>query len=167
MSSEPEIRIGRIVGAHGTRGAVRVDMMTDFPSRFEAGRSVILRSKETRIVSSSFYAGQARIVFEGVESREAADDLKWEYLSVPASERPETEEDEYLESELRGCMVVDPDGRHLGEFERVYHSPAHDLWQVSGVLVPAIREFVKSVSLAERKIVVRPIPGMFSEKESP
>lgn len=142
-------------------------MMTDFPSRFEAGRSVILRSKETRIVSSSFYAGQARIVFEGVESREAADDLKWEYLSVPASERPETEEDEYLESELRGCMVVDPDGRHLGEFERVYHSPAHDLWQVSGVLVPAIREFVKSVSLAERKIVVRPIPGMFSEKESP
>ncbi|MCC6403166.1 MAG: 16S rRNA processing protein RimM [Fimbriimonadaceae bacterium] len=167
MTHESELRIGRIVGAHGTRGAVRVETMTDFPSRFAAGKSVLLRGAPVTIVSASFHAGQARLVLEGVDTREAADALKWEYVCVPAGERPETGEGEYLERELVGCTVVDPQGRPLGEFERVFHTPAHDLWQVSGVLVPAIREFVESVSLADRLIVVRPIPGMFPEESPP
>lgn len=163
MSNEPEIRIGRIVGTHGIRGGVRVDLTTDFPSRFAPGKTVTLRGKPTRIVSCSFQSGQARLVLDGVDSCEAAEALKWEYLTVPANERPDTEEGEYLERDLQGCEVFDPDGRKLGEFERVYHSPAHDLWQISGVLVPAVSEYVESVSLDERRIVVRPIPGMFPE----
>jgi len=36
----------------------------------------------------------------------------------------------------------------------------------SEVLVPAISEFVKGVSLAERRITVRLLPGMEDVKES-
>ena len=35
--AQPDLRIGRVLKAHGVRGSVRVESLTDFPDRFAPG----------------------------------------------------------------------------------------------------------------------------------
>lgn len=163
MGGGRTIRVGRIVGPHGVRGGLRVEVLTDFPSRYEPGRTVLLRGTPVRIVECSWHGSQARIHLEGTDSAEAAEALRWEYLEVPESDRPVLEEGQYEERDLVGCAVVDPQGRNLGTMRGVAHAPAHDLWIVDDVLVPAVRQFVKQVDLEARTITIEPLPGMFDE----
>lgn len=165
MEEGRTIRVGRIVGPHGVHGGLRVEVLTDFPSRFEPGRIVLVCGKPVRIQDCSWHGTQARIHLEGVESVEAAEALRWEYLAVPETDRPVLEEGQYEERELVGCAVVDPEGKVLGTMRGVAHAPAHDLWIVDDVLVPAVREFVKEVDLDSRKITIDPLPGLFDEAE--
>lgn len=165
MEAGRTIRVGRIVGPHGLRGGLRVEPLTDFPSRFEPGRSLLLKGVPLRVVESAWHGAQVRLQLEGVETVEDAEELRWEYLEVPQSDRPELEEGEYAESDLVGCEVFDLAGQRLGTMRGVQHAPAHDLWIVDGVLVPAVREFVKDVDLEARTITLDPIPGMFEERE--
>ena len=95
----------------------------------------------------------------GVDSCEAAEDLKWAYLTALADERPELEEDEYVSADLVGLMVVE-DGKELGVVEDVVRSTENDLLKVGGVLIPAVRRFVKKVDIEGGTIEVELINGM-------
>lgn len=164
MEQRRTIKVGRIVRPHGTKGAVKVDLLTDFPGRFAPGKTLLLRGGPVTIVESQLAPGEARLRLEGVETMEDAVALKWEYLEVPEDDPPEAEEGVYAERDLVGCEAYDLEGRLLGTFEAVRHAPAHDLWQIGGVLVPAVHEFVREVDMAARRIVLAPIPGMFDEE---
>ncbi|MCW5938928.1 MAG: 16S rRNA processing protein RimM [Fimbriimonadaceae bacterium] len=160
---EPRVRIGRIVGPHGVCGAVRIDLLTDFPERFHKGATLRIGEREAVVQSVSFHQGQARVQFQGFTTVEEAEALKWEYVTVAADERPELEDGEYLARDLIGLPVFTEDGRELGTLDEVLPYPAHDLWRVGAILVPAVRQFVLDVSLEDRRITVRLIPGMEPE----
>ena len=65
--------------------------------------------------------------------------------------------------QLIGMEVVTEDGRRIGTLAEIWPSPAHPVLVVRGgteVLVPAVPEFVKAVSIEDRRITVRLLPGM-------
>jgi 16S rRNA processing protein RimM len=157
------VRIGRIVGPHGVRGAVRVEILTDFPERFRKGARVWIGDRETVVERSSYHQGQARVQFQGVSSVEQAEELRWAFVTVPADDRPSLGDGQYLARDLIGLPVFATDGRLLGTLDEVSHYPAHDVWRVGDILVPAVREFVPTVDLEAGRIVVRLIPGMEPE----
>ena len=138
---------------------VKVSPITDFTERFDVGREVYVGTSPLRIESSQWHKGQVRILFAGVDSCEAAEKLKWSYLTAPADERPELEDGEYLSADLVGLKVVER-GKELGVAEDVVRSTVNDLLKVSGVLIPAVRQFVKKVDIDGGTIEVELIDGM-------
>ena len=66
--------------------------------------------------------------------------------------------------QLVGCTVTTEDGREIGRVTGIEPAPAQDLWAVSDGtterLIPAVPEIVIDVSLAERRVVIRPPDGL-------
>ncbi len=163
---EPYIRVGQIVGTHGVKGGLKVRVLTDFPERFEPGKSLFLRGEGRKVLSASWHRDQVRIHLEGVDDMTTAEFLQWEYLSVPASSRPEHDPDVLLERDLLGVPVIADDGKMIGPLDEVLHAPAQDLFRVGQTLIPVVSEFVKEIDVAGRRIVVHLIPGMLDDDEA-
>lgn len=141
------------------QGAVKVHPLTDFLERFEAGRTVLIDSHPYKIQSCSWYRGQARMKLEEVSTREAAENLKWKYVDVPADNAPILEPDEFLSADLVGLTVVE-DGVELGVVDEVVRNPAHDLLRIGTTLIPAVKAFIKHVDIERGVIEVSLIPGL-------
>lgn len=159
MSEEPT-RIGRVVGAFGLDGRVKIEPETDFAERFAKGAPMIIRGKEYRVVNTSWHKGQARVKLKGLDSVEDAEALQWEPVTVPAGSRPKLDRDEFYAADLIGLVVVTTAGRRVGKVTNLLPMPAQDLLQVGDVLIPMAKQFVKKVDLAAGTIVIDPIEGM-------
>lgn len=164
MSSQP-VRIGQIVGAHGLRGHVKVQPLTDIASRFAVGARLRVRNDWVTVESSVIHKGRPLMKLSGISDVDAAKALQWEYLeAIP--EEAEVGEDEFLVDDLIGCLVVTVDGKELGEVDEVLELPAHDVLQVGEILIPVVREFIVDVDLEEEVITVQLIPGMLPGEET-
>jgi 16S rRNA processing protein RimM len=101
--------------------------------------------------------------FAGVGSREGASALTNGRLYVEPSRMPDPGPGLAYNFQLIGLEVFTEEGRRLGTLAEIWPTPAHPVLVVRGdseVLVPAVPEFVKAVSLEERRITVRLLPGM-------
>lgn len=169
--AEELIKIGQITSAHGVHGEVRVYPLTDFPERFATLRTVLLGpdAKPTRIKFRGTVKNLLILQIEGVEDREQAERLRLQYLQVPKSEVHPLPEGHYYVFDLVGLDVIDPEGKPLGKLVAVENtSPAHDIYVVETGLgkrymVPAVRQFVREISLEKGHIVVAPIPGLLED----
>ncbi len=169
------IVIGRIVKPHGIRGEVIVESQTEAPDeRFTPGARVFVgepdnpRAKEARIGTARPHQGRYIVKFEHVHDRTTAETLRNTLLSIPAEEARPLEPGRYYPHDLEGFDVVDESGQALGVMGAVLENPANDLWVVRtpegrDVLVPAVGEFIRNVDVEQRRIVIRPIPGLFTE----
>lgn len=158
--------VGQIVGTFGLKGAVKVNPLTDFVERFEVGSTLLIDGEPYEVIHLGWHKGQARITFEGIETVEKAELLKWKYLTGRPKEEIELDEDEYFTEDLIGLRVLDPEGKELGVIDDVLPRPGHDLLQIGGSLVPAVKEFVLSVDLKTGTIVIKPIPGLLHDEET-
>ncbi|RYG36419.1 16S rRNA processing protein RimM [bacterium] len=153
------VRIGRIAGAHGLKGQLKIDPLTDFWDRFDKGCKLILQGKEVEVETSQVHKGRPLIKLRGIDTIDQAEKLQWEYLESE-EDRPDLEEDEFLTDDLIGLMAYDENGVKLGEVDDVLSTPAHDILVIGVIMVPAIKEFVEDVDLEAETIKVRLIPGM-------
>ena len=171
-----QLRVGRLVKAHGLKGALKVELYTDDPDgRFAPGSTFTLQVPE-----SSPWHGKPLTVrefrwmnshpvafFEGVDDRSAAEGLVRAILWV--DQDPETapaEDNAWYDHQLTGLDVV-RDGDIVGRVVRVDHLPAQDLLVVKAeereVLVPFVQAIVPEVDIAAGRVVVTPPPGLFED----
>jgi 16S rRNA processing protein RimM len=163
--------VGRIGRPHGIRGAVSIEVRTDEPDRrFAVGSHLLSDSgQELVVASSTWHSGRLLLTFEGYDDRSAVEQLRNQILSVdrPDGELPEDPE-EFYDSALVDCQVVDGDGALIGRVTEVSHLPAQDMLIIRTeddreVLVPFIEEFVPTVDIAARCIVISPPDGLLDE----
>lgn len=159
------ITIGQIVGPHGIQGGVRVKALTEFAERFDKGRQVYINGVAHTIRRTMWHKDQVRLDLDGVQGRDAAEALKWAFLTVPADDLPELEEEEFLTSDLIGLEVSTVDGKPLGQVTDVLPNPAHDILVIGELLIPAVHEFVKDIDLDAGTVTVELIEGMLEDAE--
>ena len=164
--------VGRIGRPHGVRGAVSIEVRTDEPDRrFAVGSRLLSDSgRELVVTSYTWHSGRLLLTFEGYDDRNAVEQLRNQVLSVdrPEGEQPEDPE-EFYDSSLVGCEVCDGDGVVIGSVTEVAHLPAQDMLMIRTVddrevLVPFIEEFVPSVDVAGKRIVITPPDGLLDEE---
>ncbi|HEX5729538.1 ribosome maturation factor RimM [Microbacterium sp.] len=179
-SAKTQLRVGRLVKAHGLKGALKLELYTDDPEgRFTPGASFTLQVPE-----SSPWHGKPLTVrefrwmnshpvafFEGVEDRSAAEELVRAILWVDQDpEDVPTEDDAWYDHQLVGLDVV-RDGEVVGRVIRVDHFPAQDLLivRVDGdreVLVPFVKALVPEVDVTAGRVIVTPPAGLFEDLPS-
>lgn len=182
-TGKTQLRVGRLVKAHGLKGAIKLELYTDDPEgRFTPGATFTLQVPE-----SSPWHGKPLTVrefrwmnshpvafFEGVDDRGAAEELIRAILWVDQDTAADpTEEDAWFDHQLVGLAVV-RDGETVGRVVRVDHMPAQDLLIVrttgedaSGeareVLVPFVKAIVPEVDVPGGRVVVTPPAGLFED----
>lgn len=162
---EGHVRVGQIVGVFGTKGAMKVQPLSDFPERFEDGALLYLDGSEREVVEAMWHKGQARIRLEGFDRIEDVEPFVGAYLTVPESERPTLEEGEFLARDLVGLKVFEG-GSQIGTVNEVVQAPAHDILVIDGAMIPLVREFVKSIDVPGGRIDVELIEGMRPGEEA-
>lgn len=160
--SAPEsIKVGYVRRAHGIKGAVVVRPLTDDPDRFVAG-SVVATDRsnpaQLQVETVQTHKDGLLVAFAGVDSRDAADQLRGISLLIGASERRRLGPDEYWPEQLVGLSVVDLGGSQLGAVTMVIEGSAQDRLEVAGPAgrfeIPFVAALVKEVDIAARRVVV-------------
>jgi len=156
---EPDLRIGRVLKAHGVKGALRVELLTDFPDRFAPGREVEVGGRRLRVVRSDGQDGSLLVTFDGVDDRTAAEQLIGVYCTVPLGEARALPPDRYYHFQLVGLTVFDIGrARELGRVAEVLTYAANDVLRVTDgsheVLIPMVRSVVRSITPSEGRITV-------------
>ncbi len=166
--------IGVIAGVHGIRGAVSVIPYSDVPGRFERLDVVMLGSsadltREVHVTDAEEHKGRILLRFSEIADRDQAELLKGLYLYVPEERMEAPPEGRYFVHDLIGCEVVTVQGARKGIVCDVMLMPANDVYVADcggrEVLIPAVPSIVRSVNIAERRITVEPLPGLFEETD--
>lgn len=167
--------MGRLVKAHGLKGAIKLELYTDEPERrFVPGAAFSLQ-----VPTTSPWHGRKLILrelrwfndvpvgfFEDVVDRTAAETLVRAILWVDQDDAEELDPDTWYDHQLVGLAVMEGD-RKLGEVIRVDHFPAQDLIVVNtdrgDVYVPFVKDIVPEVNIAAGTITVTPPGGLFDD----
>lgn len=168
---EPRLLVGTVVRPHGLRGDVIVHVESEAPERFAPGSVLGCGEGVLTVETSRPHTAQGpnRLIvrFWEIAGHDAAEELRGAPLTIAAADAAPPPEGAYYPHQLEGLAVVDESGATLGTLARVEFGRANDIWVVNvdgeEVLVPAVAEFVVAVDLDARRIVMRPIPGMFAE----
>ncbi len=161
---EGYIAVGYILGAHGLEGELKVDSLSDNPDRFRIG--AVLQASEGLVTVRSLrtHRGALLLRFEGIDTREQAEDLRGMLLEIPDADLGPLDADEYYRFQLIGLEVHDTEGNVLGTLEEVLETGANDVYIVrddeSELLVPAIESVVTDVNVSAGTMVIDPLPGM-------
>lgn len=171
-----QLRVARLLKAHGLKGAIKLELYTDDPARrFVPGASFDLQvptsspwhGKTLELSELRWYNGHPVAFFDGITDRTAAEGLVKAILWVDqdAAELPE-ESDAWYDHQLVGLRAV-RDGADVGRVVRVDHLPAQDLLAVATatgeVLVPFVKAFVPAVDIAAGTVTLTPPAGLFEE----
>jgi len=163
------LRVGRITGAHGLKGALRFRPDNPDSDTLEQVRRVFLDSagaaREFRLTGMTrLNAATRRITLEGVADVNAAESLRGAVVMLAAEDVPAPKPGEFYYYEAIGCEVFLTDGTRLGTIEEIFSNGAHDICVVRDgereVLVPVIEDVVKAMDLAARRVTIEPIPGL-------
>jgi 16S rRNA processing protein RimM len=161
--------IATIVASFGVEGWCKLKLLTDTASRLKKLSAVFVgRAPESAMlmrVADVKTGGNVPLVkFEGIDDRDASDRMRGLVLFVEKKDLAKPKKGRYFLHELIGAEVVDQHGVRVGTIVDVYKFIAPDYWVVRtathDVMIPAVKEFVKSVDIAAKKVVIEVIEGL-------
>ena len=173
---ESGLRVGRLLKAHGLKGAIKLELYTDDPAlRFVPGSVYTLQvpdespwmGKTVTLKELKWYNDQAVVFLEGIDDRDAAESLVKAILWVDEDQdsRP-VEEDAWYDYQLIG-LTVRRNGHAVGTISRVDHFPAQDLLIIdtgdAEVLVPFVKAIVTGVDIEAGTMDIDPPIGLFED----
>jgi 16S rRNA processing protein RimM len=171
--------VGRVAGAHGLQGRVRVrlfDVSSDAVDALVSGPQVRIGASEDA-ASARAYAvvaadpgrsGEARVWLEGIADREAAEALRGQLVLADPRHFAALPEGEYYGYQLVGCRVESSEGAPIGTVREIWPTGAADLLVIDDgrgteQLIPAAGEMIREVDLEAKRIVVEVVPGLLHE----
>ena len=159
------ILVGRVAGAFGVRGELRITSYTEAPLALVEYGKLLKEDGGPALTLTGGRAVKDAVIAraEEVATREQAEALRGLRLFVTRASLPEPDEDEFYLADLVGMAAETPQGERLGVIKSVQNYRAGDLLEIDPGeghptwMLPFTREAVPEVRLAERRlIVVRP-----------
>lgn len=163
------IIIGKIINTHGIRGELKISPLTSDIGRFDELKKAYIGEKkiEVHLKSVKYHKGCAIIKFEEYDNINQVLQYKNEFLYVEGEDVVILPEGHYFIHDLIECKVEDMDGNYIGVLVDVIETLRDDVYVVKSKdekehLIPAVKEFIKSVDTESKIIIVDPIEGMIS-----
>ncbi len=151
--------VGLVRGIHGLRGAVRLEVLTDDPGRFDHGSCLYPEGGDAPLtVDWSQSDGRGLLIrFLEWPDRAAAEALRDHYLEaiVASDTRPV---DTWYWHEVTGAHVRTAAGEDLGTVTEIFRTGGSEVFVVDGprgeILIPAVLSMFVEFAPAEGRLVV-------------
>ncbi|MBQ8489214.1 MAG: 16S rRNA processing protein RimM [Pseudobutyrivibrio sp.] len=168
-------QVGAITQTHGIKGEVKVFPLTDDIGRFKNMKNLLLDGGRDGYINLEVenVRQQKNLVilkFKGIDNINDIEKYKGHGLFVTKENRVELKEDEYFIADLIGVSVyLDTDENTVfGEITDVLQTGANDVYEITmsnnkTVLVPAIKDCIKSVDMESKKMIIHLLDGLLGE----
>jgi len=163
------VLIGRITGAHGIKGEVKLQSFAAEPEAI-AGYGPLLTDHGTTIEIERLRPQKQGFIatLKGIGDRNQAETLSGMELFIERARLPEPGTDESYIHDLVGIAVVTRDGKEFGKVTDIVNYGAGDLLDIArpggaGVLVPFSDAFVPEVDIAAGRLIIDLPEGYLDE----
>jgi 16S rRNA processing protein RimM len=159
--SDDLILVGRVAGAFGIKGEVRITAFTAEPLALVAYKTLLREDGSPGLTLTGGRVAKGGVVARAreIETREQAEAARGLQLFIPRALLPPVEdEDEFYIADLVGLAVVSPDGEPLGRIRSVRDFGAGDLLEIAPPAgeswwLPFTKDAVPELRLEDRTIV--------------
>ena len=172
-SNANRVELGRILGAHGLRGQVRVKVFGDDAGNLVQCDEIWLASEQddpnpqlhkARYVGTG-RPGEVRLQLDTIGDRDEATALRGKIVLAQAGILQPLAAGEFYWHELIGCEVQTEAGDVVGTVREIWETGAHDVLVVRNEagrqnLIPTAREITQNIDLENQRIVVAGLPGL-------
>jgi len=166
------IVIGKIIGAHGIRGEVKVFPITDNVRRFTKLKKCYLTKEDGTVVKEFDVRGaridksNALVAFKDLFDRTEAEKLKGLFVTVDRDNAVRLPRNSFFIADLIGAKVVDDDLGELGKVREVFETGANQVLSVkrSGkqdLLIPFLKAVCYDIKPEEELIRVKLPDGLY------
>ena len=152
--------VGRVAGAFGVKGEVRITAFTADPMALVGYRDLKREDGAAGLTLTGGRPTKGGVIVRAkeVETREQAEALRGLRLYIPRDILPEPEEDEFYVTDLIGLAVETADGEPLGRVKEVRDFGAGDILEIqpeagASWYLPFTREAVPEVRIAQGKVI--------------
>lgn len=162
-------RIGKILNAHGVRGELKVEPLTDNPERYRILEQVYLEDRKKNytlydVEFVRFHKGNVLVKLAGIDDMDAAKLVKNQHLAINKSDRMPLEEGAYYIDDLIGLHVFEDD-RPIGVLKDVLQPGANDVYVLDSdvypdLYIPALKSVILSVDLENKRMDVKLPKGL-------
>ncbi len=158
------LMIGIIGAPHGTNGAMRIRIISDFPERLATLTHVFIGDDPQRRRLHSLRGASPSAVLEinGVSSRDEASLYRGMPLYIDIRDAKPLDEGEYYWHQLIDMTVVNTAGETLGTLTSILQTGANDVYVVTQpdgaeLLLPAIKDVVLDIDLPHKRMIAKPL----------
>jgi 16S rRNA processing protein RimM len=159
--------VGKIVGAHGLNGNIKVHSYAESLSVFESSSSILVINagifeKNYKIKWVKPHGRRILLSLVGVENRNAVKPLIGSELFVERAVLPELEEGVYYWQDIIGLSVFKSDGQYIGRIASIISTGSNDVFVVKDpnmddhneTLIPALESVVLLIDLENKTMRV-------------
>jgi len=162
LQDKKYLNVGKVTGAFGIKGWIKVFSFTDpIGNILDYTPWILKKDAKTRTIEVINGAVQGKFVVvqaTGVNDRDMAAELAGWEIMIDQDQRPEPESDEYYWSDLIGLQVETAQGVNLGVVDSLIETGANDVVIVSGERERAIPflqgKNIISIDLEAKKMIV-------------
>ena len=163
------VLIGKVGSPVGIKGEVRITLYAQDSTNLKEGKVLLLeragKTESTVIKRLRYQKDRPVVKLEGVDDRNAAEEIRGMEVSIYASDLDELPEGEHYVRDLIGCRVIDTSGgAEVGILKDVIQNTAQSILEVEradgrSVLIPAVDAFLRGIDEEAGVIEVELIPG--------
>ena len=162
------LKIGKIVNTHGIKGELRVLSNSDFIDvRFKPNAKIYIDNNEYIIEDGYLHKNFVIIKLLGFDNINDVVKFKNKDIYGDILDQDVLEEDEYFNQDLEGCSVYNQDNQLRGEVIEVMIGGIYNMLRIKGDntkgIVPFNNQFIESVDIVNKKIVINEIKGLIDE----
>ena len=166
---EEYLEIGQIVNTNGLKGFLKIKPLTDDITRFEDLETIYIQKNkeliEFKIQEVKYVKNMVLLKLEGIDDIEEAEKYKNFYIKINRKDAVELEEDSYFIVDIIDSEVYTDENTYLGKVIDVFQTGSNDVYTVKSesgkeILLPAIKDVVKSVDVKNKKIIVHLLEGL-------
>jgi 16S rRNA processing protein RimM len=158
--SDNLILVGRVAGAFGVKGDVRITAYTAEPGALLGYRDLLREDGSPGLTLTGGRPAKGGLVARAtqIETREQAEALRGLKLYIPRDRLPAPEADEFYVTDLIGLAVETADGEPLGRVREVRDFGAGDILEIQPAAgaswyLPFTRQAVPEVRIGEGKVI--------------
>jgi 16S rRNA processing protein RimM len=164
------VHVGKIVGAHGVKGNIKIYSYTESLSVFNPGSLILLINpkgfeKSYKIKWVKPHGRLTLLSLKGVENRNTVETLIGSVFFIERASLPEPGDGSYYWVDIIGISVFTADDEYIGLVESIIPTGSNDVFVVrnpdkahdSEILIPAIESVILEIDL-ERKTMRVDLP---------
>ena len=161
------LEAGEIVSTHGVQGEVKIMPWADSPQFLLKFKTFYLDGTPYEVCSSRVHKTCVLAKLRGIDTPEQATLLRGKHVVIDRSHVQLPRGTVFI-ADLIGCRVLNDDGQEIGIIRDVMSMPCNDVYVIKGsrsYMIPAVREFIKEINVAEKTVRVHMIEGFAVDED--